>query len=73
MGAVTLEQVNRNVMAIKQELDVIRAYTEEENMELSGETKKQIEESRKRPLSEMIPYKEIEKKFLRASRPGISL
>ena len=37
---------------------------EEGYMELSGETKNKIEESRKRPISEMKTQEEIENLFL---------
>ncbi|QQG38614.1 MAG: hypothetical protein HYS32_03350 [Candidatus Woesearchaeota archaeon] len=64
MNSITLEQVNENILAMKKELDEIKIYIEEGNMELSEETKKQIEESRKKPLSQFKSQKEIEKKFL---------
>lgn len=64
MTSITLNEINDNILAIKEELDEIKDYLEEDNMELSAETIMKIEESRKRPLSEMISQKKIEEKFL---------
>lgn len=64
MTSITLNEINDNILAIKGELDEIKDYLEEDNMELSAETIMKIEESRKRPLSEMISQKKIEEKFL---------
>jgi len=64
MSSVTLEKINENIIAIRQELDKIKEYIEEDNKELSDITKKKIEDSRKRPLSEMKSQEAIEKKFL---------
>ncbi|MBS3060936.1 MAG: hypothetical protein J4432_05535 [DPANN group archaeon] len=63
MSTVTLEQINNGILDIKQELDEIKDYLEEEQMELSDETKKRIQESRSRPISEMKTQKEIEEKY----------
>ena len=51
-------------MTIKKDIKKIMEYLEEEELELSDEIKQQIIESRKRPLSEMIPQEEVEKEFL---------
>ncbi len=64
MSSITLEKINENIIALRQELSIIKEYIEEENMELSDTVKKKIEDSRKRPLSEMKPQEEIEQKFL---------
>ncbi len=64
MENVTLEQVNRNVIELKRELNKIRELIQESNMELTEEAKSQIKESRKRSLSEFKSQKEMEKKFL---------
>ena len=64
MSTATLEQVNENILAVKQELDEIKDYIKEESMELSDETKNKIDESRKRHISEMKTQEEIERKFL---------
>ena len=67
MKGVTLENVNENVLLLKKEVEGIKELLEESNMELTNEVKKQIEESRKRPISEFRTQKEIEKKFMSAS------
>lgn len=64
MSSVTLEKINENIIAIRQELRKIKEYIEEDDMELLDTVKKKIEDSRKRPLSEMKSQKAIEKKFL---------
>ncbi len=60
MSSVTIEKINENIMAIRKELSEIKKYIEEDNMELSDVTKKKIEDSRKRSLSEMKSQEEIE-------------
>jgi len=64
MSSITLEKINENIIALRQELSIIKEYIEEEDMELSDIVKKKIEDSRKRPLSEMKSQEEIEQKFL---------
>jgi len=64
MSSITLEKINENIIALRQELSIIKEYIEEEDMELSNTVKKKIEDSRKRPLSEMKSQEAIEKKFL---------
>ena len=64
MTEVTLEQVNKNVLSLKKEVDEIKELLEESNLELTGEVKAQIEESRKRSPTEFKSQEEIEKKFL---------
>lgn len=64
MVEVTLEKINENVLILKKEVDEIKEMLEESDLELKGEVKAQIEESRKRPVSEFKSQEEIEKKFL---------
>lgn len=64
MANITLEQVNKNVILIKKELDNIKEILEEDNLELRDEVKVQIEESRKRNISKFKTQEEIEKRFL---------
>jgi len=64
MDAVTLEQVNENILDLKKEIDDIKELLEESKLELTAEVKAQIEESRKRPISEFKTQKDIERKFL---------
>ena len=63
METITLEQVNKNILNLKRELEEIKELLEESNMELTDEVKTQIMESRKRPASEFKSQEEIEKKF----------
>lgn len=64
MQAITLKQINRNILLVKREVDDIREMLEESKLELADEVKAQIEESRKRPHSQFRSQEEIEKKFL---------
>ena len=63
MAQVTLEQVNKNILVLKQEVDEIKEMLEESKLEFTDEVKAQIEESRKRPASEFKSQEDIEKKF----------
>lgn len=63
MTQVTLEQVNKNVLQIKKELDELKEIVTESNLELTDEVKTAIEASRKRPISTFKTQKEIETKF----------
>ncbi len=64
MAQVTLEQVNKNVLQIKKELDELKEIVTESNLELTDEVKTAIETSRKRHISAFKTQKEIETKFL---------
>ena len=64
MVEVTLEQVNKNVLLLKEEVEDIKEMLEESALELNEEVKTAVMESRRRPLSEFKSQKEIEKKFL---------
>jgi len=64
MATVTLEQINENILSLKQEIDEIKELLEESQLELREEVKTQITESRKLPSSEFKSQKEMEKKFL---------
>lgn len=63
MDGITLEKIHEEVSSIKKDLNKIRAYFEEDELELSYKIKKQIIESRKRPISGMIPQGEVEKRI----------
>ncbi|MEK6963922.1 MAG: hypothetical protein AABX70_05830 [Nanoarchaeota archaeon] len=64
MATVSLEQVNENVLALKQEMDAIKELLEESQLDLRDDVIAQVEESRKRPVSEFKTQEEIEKKFI---------
>ncbi len=64
MATVSLEQVNENVLALKQEMDAIKELLEESQLDLRDDVIAQVEESRKRPVSEFKTQEEMEKKFL---------
>ncbi|MBU2615855.1 MAG: hypothetical protein KKC19_02015 [Nanoarchaeota archaeon] len=64
MEEITLKQVNENVIGLRRELEKIKDFLEESNFELNEDVKSEIEESRKRSLTEFKTQEEIEKKFL---------
>jgi len=64
MAPVTLEQINENILEMKKDIEEIKELLEESNLELRDEVKTQIDESRKRHISEFKTQDEIEKKFL---------
>ena len=66
MTTVTLERVYEDVKAIKRQLNKLSLMLEED-FELSGHAKKELEEARKTPRSEYISQKEMEKEFLIAA------
>ena len=64
MESVTLEQIHQDLLLIKKDLNKIRVYFDEDEFKLSDEIKKKILESRKIPMSQMIPQEEVEREFL---------
>ena len=64
MESVTLEQVNKNVLLLKKEVDEIRDLLEESQLELRDEVKAEIVESRKRSPAEFKTQNQMEQKFL---------
>jgi len=64
MSQITLEQINRNIVELKKEIDEIREMMEESNFQLKDNIKKKIDKSRKRPTSKFKTQEQIEKKFL---------
>lgn len=63
MAKVTLEELYEEVSQLKKEVSEMKEKMEED-LELTDEVKAQIEESRKRPISEFKTQEEIEKKFI---------
>ncbi len=64
MEKVTLEQVNRNVLSLKREVDELKELLLESHLELTDDVKIAIDESRKKPLSTFRSQQEIEERFL---------
>jgi len=57
---VTLETIHEDILSLKREFGEVVLYFKEDKMELSLEIKKQIEDSRKTPIFEMLGQEEIE-------------
>ena len=53
MEQVTLEQINRNLIDLKKDLEEIKEYMRED-FELADNVKKEIEEAKKTPRSKFI-------------------
>ena len=64
MEVVTLNQINDNILALKEEIDDIKEFLEESTLDLRSEVKAEIKESRRRPTSQFKTQEEMEKKFL---------
>ncbi|VVB54106.1 Uncharacterised protein [uncultured archaeon] len=55
MAEVTLKEIHKDLVSIKKDVHKIKKYFEEDDLNLSDEIKKQIEISRKTPISKMTP------------------
>jgi len=64
MESITLNKIHEDLLSIKKDLNRIRIFFDEDEFKLSDEMKKQIMESRKIPMSQMISQEEVEKEFL---------
>jgi hypothetical protein len=62
MAPATLEKVSHDIEEIKSQLSRI-SHILEEDFELSNETKKELAEARKEPLSEYADHKDVMKEF----------
>ena len=69
MANVTLEQINKNILDLNREMEVMKEKIDEitdiikEDFELASDVKKQIGDSRKKPDSEFISHAEVKKRF----------
>jgi len=62
MGSITLERLHKELLSIKEELKRISLVLEED-FELSDEAKKELERSRKEPLTSYVDHEEVLKEF----------
>ena len=62
MTSVTLEQINKNIIGLKNDIEEIKEYMRED-YELADDLKKEIEEAKKTPRSKFIKHEEVVKKF----------
>lgn len=61
---ITLETIHEDTLSLKKEFVGVVSYFKENKMELLEEVKKQIEDSRKTPISDMSSQEQVEKEFL---------
>ena len=62
MNQVTLEQINKNILDMKEELHELKIILKED-FPLAIDLKNQIKESLGRPDSDFIPHHEVKKRF----------
>lgn len=60
---ITLEAMYRAIQNIQRELHEIKEIIVEDEEELTGEAKHQLEKARKTPISEYIDHEEVVKEF----------
>ena len=63
MAQVTLEQINRNLIDLKKDLEEIKEYMRED-FELADNVKKEIEEAKKTSRSKFIKLEVLRKKLI---------
>jgi len=64
MASVSLKSIHEDLRNLQKDIQFIK-HAISEDIELSKETKKQLEEARKTPRAEYINQHDIEKEFLR--------
>ena len=62
MAQVTLEQINKNLMDLKKDVEELKGYIRED-YELDDNVKKEIEEAKNTPRSEFIKLEELKKRL----------
>jgi len=62
--STTLDKVNDNITALRKEVNELKQIIEEDRLELADDVKRQIDNSRKRPISEFRTQEYMKKKFL---------
>ncbi|MFQ6137106.1 MAG: hypothetical protein ACE5PM_08005 [Candidatus Hydrothermarchaeales archaeon] len=62
METITLEQLHKEILGIKEELKRISSLLEED-FELSEEAKKELYEARKEPISSYVDHEKVIKEF----------
>ncbi len=63
MEQINLEVVNNNVLGLKQVVEEMKEILMEDELELSDEVVKEIEESKKKPESSFISHEDIMAEF----------
>ncbi len=63
MEETSLEQINENVLALKKRVEEMKELLIEDELELSDEVVKEIEESRKKPESSFVSHEDIMAEF----------
>ena len=64
MGTVTLERIHEDLLELKQEVNELKRCFHEDFLELSSETKRDVEEARKRiKQGKFVRHEEVLKEF----------
>ena len=62
METVTLEQINKNIIELKKEIEELKEFIHED-FELADDVKMEIEDSRKSSYSKFIKHEEVMKRY----------
>ena len=62
MGAVTLDDINKNIIELRKEIECLKELVHED-FELADDAKNDILESRKRLKKEFISHEQMKKEF----------
>ena len=62
MAQVTLEQINKNLMDLKKDIEELKEYVRED-YELADSVKEEIEEAKKTPRSKFIKLETLKKRL----------
>ncbi|MBU0907436.1 MAG: hypothetical protein KKE05_04755 [Nanoarchaeota archaeon] len=63
MENVTLEQVNKNIILLRQEIQKVAEIVEESYLDIEDDLDYEIEESRKNDRKKLISHEEMKKEF----------
>lgn len=62
MPTVTLEQINKNIVELRKDVEELKEYIHED-FELADDLKSEIEEAKNTPHSKYIKHEDVVKKF----------
>jgi len=62
MQTITLEQINKNILELKKDVEEIKEYIHED-FELADDLKKEIKDAKKTSRSKFIKHQDVLKRF----------
>ncbi len=60
---ISLEHIHKDILTLAKNMEEIRMIVAEDQLELSDETKRLLEEARKVPESELISHEEVKRQL----------